>query len=144
MEKTKVVKLREIIRIFVLSFQRIIFTKLYQMDISSSARVSFRTYLDKTHQKGIHIGDESYIASGAMILTHDYTKDLKTNTIIGQKCFIGANSIIMPGIIIGDSVIVGAGSIVTKNIPSGSIVVGNPARIIKNGIKTKKYGVIVR
>lgn len=114
------------------------------MDISSSARVSFRTYLDKTYPKGIHIGDESYIASGAMILSHDYTKDLKTDTIIGKKCFVGANAVIMPGISIGDWVVVGAGSVVTKNVPSGCIVAGNPAEIIRDGIKTKKFGVILK
>jgi acetyltransferase-like isoleucine patch superfamily enzyme len=117
---------------------------IYGMDVSPSARVSFRSYLDKTHPKGIHIGEESYITSGAMILSHDYINDLKLNTRIGRRCFIGANAIIMPGVTIGDSVIVGAGAIVIKDIPSGSIVAGNPARIIHNDIKTNKFGQLVK
>lgn len=46
----------------------------------------------------------------------------------------------MAGVRIGDEVIVGSGAIVTKDVPSNSIVAGNQARIIKEGIKTKKFG----
>ena len=140
MKKTMVVKIREFIRLILLSYRHFIFTKIYSMDISSSARISFRTYLDKTHPKGIHIGDESYIVSGAMILSHDFVKDIKTDTKIGEKCFIGANAIIMPGVTIGDSVIVGSGAVVTKDVPPGCIVAGNPARVIRDNIRTTKFG----
>jgi acetyltransferase-like isoleucine patch superfamily enzyme len=49
----------------------------------------------------------------------------------------------MAGIKIGDEVIVGSGSVVTKDIPSNCIVVGNPTRIIRENIKTKKYGQLI-
>ena len=138
-----VVKIREFIRLIFLSYRHFIFTRLYRMNISSSARISFRTYLDKTYPKGIHIGDESYIASGAMILSHDFIKDIKTDTRIGKKCFIGANAIIIPGVTIGDSVIVGSGAVVTKDVPSGCIVAGNPARVIRDNIRTTKFGKMI-
>lgn len=144
MKKSVVVKIREFIRLIILSYRHFVFTKIYRMDISSTARISFRSYLDKTYPEGIHIGDESYIVSGAMILTHDFIKDRKTNTKIGKKCFIGANSIIMPGVTIGDSVIVGSGAVVTKDIPSGCIAVGNPAKIIRENIKTTKFGKMIK
>lgn len=51
--------------------------------------------------------------------------------IIGKNVWIGANSVILPGIEIGNNSSVGAGSIVTKNIPENVIAAGNPARIIK-------------
>ena len=50
----------------------------------------------------------------------------------------------MPGVKIGDHVIVGSGSIVTHDVPSNCIVAGNPARIIKENIVTKKYGQIIK
>lgn len=36
--------------------------------------------------------------------------------------------------------LVGSGAIVTKDVPSNCIVVGNPARIIKQNIHTKRFG----
>lgn len=138
------IKLREFIRIIVILLRFIIFTKLYGMDINKTARVSFGTKLDKTNPKGIHIGRESYLASGAIMFSHDFSRALKVDTYIGERCFIGANSIIMAGVKIGDQVIVGSGAVVTKDIPSNSIVVGNPARIIKSGINTKKFGQLVQ
>lgn len=143
MKKSMVVKIREFIRLIFLAYRHFIFTRIYRMNISSSARISFRTYLDKTHPKGIHIGDESYIASGAMILSHDFIKDIKSDTKIGKKCFIGANSIIMPGVMIGDCVIVGSGAVVTKDVPAGCIVAGNPAKIIRDNIETTKFGKLI-
>lgn len=42
---------------------------------------------------------------------------------------------IMPGVHIGNECVVGAGSVVTKDIPSNCIVAGNPAKIIRKGIR---------
>ena len=136
-------KIRNLIRLIVIHLRYVVLTKLYKMDIAKTARISFGTKLDKTNPKGIHIGEESYIASGAIVFAHDYSRSLRCDTYIGEKCFIGANAIIMAGIPIGDEVIVGSGAVVTKNIPSNCIVVGNPARILREGIKTKKFGQLV-
>lgn len=137
------IKIRKIIRLIFISFRHIILTNVYGMDISKSARISFGTILDKTHPKGIHIGNESYFASGAIMFSHDFSRDIKIDTYIGKRCFIGANAIIMAGVKIGNEVIVGSGSIVTKDVPSNTIVAGNPARVIKTNIKTKKFGQLV-
>jgi len=137
------VKIRMLVRIVVIRILYVIYTSMYKMDISKTARISFNAKLDKTNPKGIHIGDESYIASGAIIFTHDYSRDIHVETFIGKRCFIGANAIIMAGITIGDCVIVGAGAIVTKDVPSNCIVVGNPARVIRQNVRTKKFGQLV-
>lgn len=50
---------------------------------------------------------------------------------IGNNVWIGANSIILPGVTIGDGAIIGAGSVVVKSIPSNVIAGGNPAIVIK-------------
>lgn len=136
-------KIRSFIRLIVISIRHYILRHLYGMDIHKTARISFGAKLDKTNPKGIHIGKESYLTSGAIIFSHDYSRNLHQDTYIGERCFIGANAIIMCGITIGNEVIVGSGSIVTKDVPSNCIVVGNPARIIRNNIHTKKYGQLI-
>ena len=65
---------------------------------------------------------------------------MHADTYIGKRCFIGANAIVMCGITIGDNVIIGSGSVVTKDIPSNCIAAGNPAKILKENIRTKKFG----
>lgn len=137
------VKLRTMLRSILLKPYFYILTKLYKMNISPSARISLGAKLDCTNPEGIYIGDESYVASGAIIFSHDFSRSIKAHTVIGQRCFIGANAIVMPGIKIGDSVIIGAGSVVTKDVPSGCIVAGNPAKIIKENIMTSQYGKII-
>jgi acetyltransferase-like isoleucine patch superfamily enzyme len=51
--------------------------------------------------------------------------------VIGKNVWIGANSVILPGIKIGNNSVIGAGSTVIENIPPYSVAVGNPAKIIK-------------
>lgn len=138
-----IVKVREFVRSIVLWVQYLLYAKFYRMGISKNAVISFGARLDKSNPKGIEINDWSYVASGAIILSHDYINRIHAKTTIGKNCFIGANAIIMCGVTIGDEVIVGAGAIVTKDVPSNSIVVGNPARVIKSNIHTKKFGQIV-
>jgi acetyltransferase-like isoleucine patch superfamily enzyme len=51
--------------------------------------------------------------------------------VIGKNVWIGANSIILPGVKIGDNSVIGAGSTITEDVPAYSVVAGNPTRIIK-------------
>jgi maltose O-acetyltransferase len=89
--------------------------------------------IDFSHTWHIEIGDDVILAPRVHILAHDastwnhlgYTK--VRNVKIGSRVFIGAGSIILPGVTIGDDVIIGAGSVVSKNIPEKSVFTGNPA-----------------
>ncbi|MDW4260929.1 DapH/DapD/GlmU-related protein [Staphylococcus saprophyticus] len=95
------------------------------------------TYFNNFSAK-IYIGKGSYIAPNVGIITanHDINnlsthiegKDVR----IGKNCWIGMNSVVLPGVILGDNTIIGAGSIVTKSFSKGNIVIaGNPAKIVK-------------
>lgn len=113
------------------------------MSIGSNCRIyspisSSESYL-------IHIGDNVTISNDVQLITHDNAiikvcpefTDLFGEIHIGNNCFIGAHSIILPGVTISDNCIVGAGSVVTKSVSEGTIVAGNPACIIGS---TSKYG----
>lgn len=123
-----------------MSLRRAYYVRVFGMDIAESAWFSLKVQFDFTHPRGIHIGPESYVAFGAVILTHDMTRGLHADTRIGARCFVGAHSIILPGLTIGDGSIVGAGSVVTESVPPGVIVAGNPARVIRTGITTYRFG----
>ena len=110
-----------------------------KIDIGKNCNISHRATLDRANPKGIHIGDNSRIMLDALIIAHDYSRGLKGNiwcdTRIGHHCVIGGRSIILPGIELGNHVFVAAGSVVTKSFPSHSMIAGNPAKIIRTGIK---------
>jgi acetyltransferase-like isoleucine patch superfamily enzyme len=113
------------------------------MDIGRDTKISLRADLDSTNPRGVHIGDGTLVAFHAVVFAHDLSRHFHTHTYIGRNCFIGAHAIIMPGVTIGDQSIVGAGSVVTRDVPAGSIVGGNPARILRSGIRTVKYGILL-
>lgn len=104
------------------------------MDIDPTAEFSLKAKLDFTNPKGVHIGALTYIAFDAAILTHDLPRGLYTDTWIGRRCFIGARSIILPGVRVGDDCVVGSGAVVTRDVPPRSLVVGNPARVIRSDL----------
>ncbi len=92
--------------------------------------------LDPGHCWLIEIGDNVTMAPRVHILCHDastkqflnYTKIGRVT--IGNNVFIGAESVVLPGVTIGDNVVIGANSTVTHDIPSNSVAVGSPARVI--------------
>lgn len=95
------------------------------------------TLVDDTH---IYVGDYTMFGPNVVIATggHPLLPELREKGYqynaavrIGRNCWIGAGTIIVPGITIGDNVVIGAGSIVTKDIPSNTLAVGNPCRVLR-------------
>lgn len=120
--------------------RRMLYTRVFGMDIDPTAQFSLRAYFDRTHPQGVHIGRHSWVAIDAMIFTHDRTRGLYLDTYVGERCFIGARSIILPGVRIGDESVVAAGSVVVADVPPRSIVAGNPAKVVRSDIEVGEYG----
>lgn len=88
--------------------------------------------------ENISFGKGCFVANNCGFITANHNlNDLQKHDkgkkiIIGNKCWIGMNSIVLPGVLLGDNTVVGAGSVVTKSFPQGNVVIaGNPAKIIK-------------
>lgn len=87
---------------------------------------------------GLKIGDFCSISAGVQIYTHDTVRwalsggkepKEKAPVDIGNRVYVGAQSVISKGVTIGDRSVVGACSFVNRDIPPGSIAVGVPCRV---------------
>lgn len=86
----------------------------------------------------IVIGRGTYIAANVGIITTNHDWDNLdahlpgADVVLGESCWIGMNSVILPGVLLGPHTIVGAGSVVTKSFPEGNLIIaGNPAKEIR-------------
>ncbi len=86
----------------------------------------------------ITLGRGTYVAPNVGLITanHNLT-DLHSHYIgqpitLGERCWIGMNSVILPGVILGPATIVAAGAVVTQSYPRGyCVLAGVPARVVK-------------
>jgi maltose O-acetyltransferase len=88
----------------------------------------------------IHIGDQTMLAPNVQLLTADHPRDAETRVAgrelarpiaIGPRVWIGAGSIVCPGVSIGADTTIGAGSVVVRNVPPGVVAAGNPCRVVR-------------
>ena len=102
----------------------------------------------------VTIGNNCQITHCVSIYTHgggqavrafDPIFDVFGKVVIEDWAYIGAYSLIMPGVTIGEGALVAAGSVVTKSVPPHTVVGGNPARYIctteEYYERNKKYNV---
>ena len=132
-------RLKEV-RNLLIALRRWYYRRLWGMDIHPTAKFSLSTKFDQTFPKGVHVGEQTYMAFESRILSHDMSRGMYLHTRIGKNCFIGGRALIMPGVTIGDNCVVGAGSVVTKDVPDRCLVAGNPARVLRENIEVGPYG----
>lgn len=110
-------------------------------------RIGQNTHVDQFcvlyGQGGLTIGSDCAIAAGVIIYTqtnqygHDPSEKIVDQPIVykpvtvGDDVWIGAGSVILPGVEIGDHAVIGAGSVVRESVAPWSIVGGVPARLLR-------------
>lgn len=86
----------------------------------------------------IELGRGTYVGPNVGIITANHDPDdldehlEASDVIIGERCWIGMNVVVLPGVVLGAGTIVAAGSVVTKSFPEGNCVLaGTPAKVIR-------------
>jgi bifunctional UDP-N-acetylglucosamine pyrophosphorylase / glucosamine-1-phosphate N-acetyltransferase len=101
---------------------------------------NFGEVKDSTLGPGTKMGHFSYIGNatigadvniGAGTITCNYDGEKKNPTVIGDRVFIGSDTMLVAPVELGEDAHTGAGSVVTHDVPPGETVVGVPARPIR-------------
>lgn len=111
-----------------------------QIKIGRDSYIGPNSYLDGVG--GILIGSDVLISPNCKLLStqHNFQDSQITinkqgrelaKVVVEDDVWIGANTVILPGITIHKGAVVGAGSVVTKDVKRYEVVAGNPARKIK-------------
>jgi bifunctional UDP-N-acetylglucosamine pyrophosphorylase/glucosamine-1-phosphate N-acetyltransferase len=66
---------------------------------------------------------------GAGTITANWDGVTKHRTTIGERVFLGVDTMLRAPVTLGDDSKTGAGAVVTKDVPAGKLAVGVPARI---------------
>ncbi len=88
----------------------------------------------------VRIGSSACLSQGAYLCTgnHDWTDPafglIIRPIVIGDGAWIGAKSVVCPGVEVGPGAVAAAGSIVTKDLKSYFIYAGNPAQPVKKRV----------
>jgi len=74
-----------------------------------------------------HLGTKTNVGAGTITANYDGVR--KHRTEIGERVFLGVDTMLRAPITLGDGSKTGAGAVVTRDVPAGKLAVGVPARI---------------
>ncbi|MFW6316053.1 MAG: bifunctional UDP-N-acetylglucosamine diphosphorylase/glucosamine-1-phosphate N-acetyltransferase GlmU [Cyanobacteriota bacterium] len=111
--------------------------------VGSGCRVGNFVELKKTQLgKGTNVSHLSYLGDaqlgtqvnvGAGTITANYDGVKKHQTIIGNHCKTGSNSVLVAPVTLGDEVTIAAGSVVTDDVQSDALVIARSRQVVKPG-----------
>lgn len=110
------------------------------LEVGSNSYIGMNTIINGFRAK-VKIGSNVSIAQSVNIMSDsgpNASEEMQKffplvigSVVIGDHCWIGANSVIMPGVHLGKFCVVAANSFVNTSFDDFSVVGGNPARLIR-------------
>lgn len=83
-------------------------------------RAALHHFTYRSHMFGLGKDDEAFF---------DWRRSFPV--VLGHDVWIGAGTIVLPGVTIGTGAAVGAGAVVTKDVPPFTVVAGVPAKTVR-------------
>lgn len=94
----------------------------------SPARISIGSCVD--------IAPGVYLSTGSHLIdaegSHSAGSGFNLDIVVGRGVWLGARSVVLPGVTIGEKSIIGAAALVTRDVPSRVIAYGVPSRIARS------------
>ncbi|MEO8760339.1 MAG: WcaF family extracellular polysaccharide biosynthesis acetyltransferase [Bacteroidia bacterium] len=110
----------------------------WRLNVANNVWIGEHVWIDNLAD--VVIEDDVCLSQGAMLLcgNHDYKKttfDLIIGNITLKKgSWIGAKSVVCPGVVVGAHAVLTVGSIATKTLNDYTIYQGNPAQAVKQRV----------
>jgi len=93
------------------------FVEVKKSTVGQGSKVPHLSYIGDAS-----IGRESNIGAGTVTCNYDGRN--KNPTFIGDRCFIGSDTMLIAPVKVGDEGYTAAGSVVTQDVPDGALAVG--------------------
>ena len=122
--------------------------KLKLMSYKTQIQIPVRTQIGEGfyigHSGRVIINPEAKIGKNVNVATgvtigYENRGERKGAPKVSDKCWIGANSVVVGNITIGEDVMIAPLTFVNFDVPPHSIVIGNPAKIIHKENATEGY-----
>jgi len=106
------------------------FVEVKKSTVGRGSKVPHLSYLgDAT------VGEKTNIGAGTITCNYDGVR--KNATIIGDRCFVGSDTMLVAPVRLDDDVTTGAGSVITQDVPSGALAVGRARQRNVEGWKAR-------
>ena len=111
----------------------------YGVTIHPSSRISLSGRIVSGGPGSVVIARDTAVSFKTLLIARDERGMLRP-IYIGERCLVGGGALILPGVTIGDGSVIAAGAVVFDHVPPGCIAAGNPARVLRSGIETERFG----
>ena len=133
-----------------LSSMRVVVLRLCGVSVGRGCFIGFNVHCDTNFPELIRIGNNVTISHNCMLMSHTETPcpswlggkyKVRAKVEICDGAWIGAHSLLLPGVTVASDCMVGAGSVVTKSTDQHALWAGNPCRRIKSlAVKASGHG----
>lgn len=103
------------------------FVEIKAAQIGEGAKVNHLSYIGDAD-----IGAEANIGAGT--ITCNYDGVFKHKTDIGERAFIGSNTMLIAPVRVGDDAMTASGSVITKDVPDAALGLGRARQETKPGL----------
>jgi len=109
------------------------FVEMKKTTVGRGSKVPHLSYMGDTT-----IGEDANVGAGS--ITCNYDGENKFPTTIGDRAFIGSDTMMVAPLNIGNDAVTGAGSVISEDVPDGSLAIERTEQRIVPGYRDRKKG----
>ncbi|MEM7596721.1 MAG: bifunctional UDP-N-acetylglucosamine diphosphorylase/glucosamine-1-phosphate N-acetyltransferase GlmU [Pseudomonadota bacterium] len=106
------------------------FVELKNAQLEEGVKISHLSYVGDAH-----IGQHTNIGAGT--ITCNYDGVMKHRTKVGERAFIGSNTMLVAPVTVGDEAMTASGSVITKDVEPGALAIARGEQVNKPGLARK-------